>query len=480
MQLPKILQNSAIYTMIMVLQKGISFFLLPVYTMFLSPSDYGILGVTTSLSSFLSIFITLGLSAAAGRFYYTHEKDEEYCKKVYGAVAAVVLTTSLIFGIIFIVAHKYIVDPVAGKICFYPYLLLGLLNTMVTPMYVLYQDYLQARQEGLKYGINAMLCFLMNVSLIVLFLTVFNLGVVGVLLANLTTSITFFIYVFLAFILKLRVRYDRVVLKDCFKYAIPLLPHTLANWSNDTIDKLLVNGIRSEADAGMYNLGQQYGSVMSFVALAMNNAYLPWFYERVNDGESGRIKIRKLAEFATCVLSFIALVMALFSQEVFFFMVPNPEYDGVWRITSYVLFAFVFQGVYFFFVNVLFLNDTKVIFTITITSMGVNVVLNILLIPSFGFLGSAISCLATYFIKSIMALIVSSRRNRVIRFNWIFMYFISIMSFGISTIPLLIEGLSILCSLVLKIFIISLFVGFITLKYSDSLFKLIRNYKEKI
>ena len=68
MQIPKILQNSAIYTIIMVLQKGISFFLMPLYTAFLSPSDYGILGIVSSVSSLMAVFITLGLEAAAASF----------------------------------------------------------------------------------------------------------------------------------------------------------------------------------------------------------------------------------------------------------------------------------------------------------------------------------------------------------------------------------------------------------------------------
>ena len=87
MQIPKILQNSAIYTVIMVLQKGISFFLMPLYTAFLSPSDYGILGVVSSVSSLMAVFITLGLEAAAARFYYKYNKDEDQAKKIYGNVS---------------------------------------------------------------------------------------------------------------------------------------------------------------------------------------------------------------------------------------------------------------------------------------------------------------------------------------------------------------------------------------------------------
>ena len=195
MRLPKLLQNSAIYTLIQILQKGISFFLLPVYTAYLTPSDYGVLGVATSISSFLAIFISLSLSSAATRFYYRNGKDEDYCRKVYGTVAATVVLLSLVIGGLCLLFHKYLLDPLTGDISFYPFMLLAILHTIVTPLYTLYQDYLRARQNGLHFGINSLSNFVLNVALIVVALSVFHLGVVGVLLANLITAIIFFIYV---------------------------------------------------------------------------------------------------------------------------------------------------------------------------------------------------------------------------------------------------------------------------------------------
>ena len=57
---------------------------MPLYTAFLSPLDYGILGVVSSVSSLMAVFITLGLEAAAARFYYKYNKDEDQAKKLYG------------------------------------------------------------------------------------------------------------------------------------------------------------------------------------------------------------------------------------------------------------------------------------------------------------------------------------------------------------------------------------------------------------
>lgn len=479
MQIPKILQNSAIYTVIMVLQKGISFFLMPLYTAFLSPADYGILGVVSSVSTFLSVFITLGLQAAATRFYYKNNKDEEYSKRVFGNVAIVIIANSLLWGSVFIGGHKWVVDPIVGEIEFFPYVFIGILNVIVTPMYLLYQNYLQARQNAAHYGINSLLCFLLQVILTVLSLTVFDLGVFGVLLSQLITSIVFFVYVIITFLRKQSIKLECPILKECFKYSLPLLPHNLANWSNGTLDKLLVNGIRSQTDAGMYNVGQQYGSVMAFVANAINQAYVPWFYEKVNEGKNGLKRIVQTADASICLVSLVAIAMSLFAEEIFSIMISNPAYDGVWKIVPCIVFAYVFQSIYFFFVNVLFLKDTKVIFTITITAVVVNIGLNLLLIPELGYVGGAIACILTYFVKSIMALIISSIKNKEIRFHWLLMYVIAFIALAISLTSLLLEFESLWIVIGLKFLSMGVFTFIVAMKYRNFLVSIYHNFVKR-
>lgn len=479
MKIPKILQNSAIYTIITVLQKGISFFLMPLYTTFLNPADYGVLGVVSSVSTFLSVFITLGLEAAAARFYYKNNKNEELAKKVYGNVALVILANSMLWGSVFIGGHNWLVDPLVGEIDFFPYVFIGILNVVVTPMYLLYQNYLQTKQNAIHYGIISLLCFIMQVTLTILSLTIYDLGVFGVLLSQLITSIVFFIFVLFAFLKKQSLRLEKTILNDCFKYSLPLLPHNLANWSNGTLDKLLVNGIRSQTDAGMYNIGQQYGSVMSIIANAVNNAYVPWFYEKVNEGDHGLKRIKQTADATICLISLIALAMSLFAEEIFDIMISNPAYDGVWKIVPCIVFAYVFQSIYFFFVNVLFLKDTQVIFTITIAAVAVNIGLNLLLIPDFGFVGGAIACLFTYFIKSVMALVVSYIKNKNIKFNWLLMYSIALIALTISLSSVIFYIDSFYVRIGAKFLIMVIFALIILLKYKTFLISIYRKYVNK-
>jgi len=250
MRIPNLIKNSAIYSFVTVLQKGIMFFLLPVYTAFLSPQDYGVLNVVTSISSFISIFVLFSLNASATRFYYQN-KDPEYSKNLWGTLTSFVVVNSIVIGTLFISLHRYFIDPFIGEINFYPLMFFGIVNVILSPLYLFFQTYLQTLQKGSFYGINSLIYFIFQVSLVILFLTIFNLGVLGVLLANVITSVVFFIYVGFVFLKKIKLGIKRIILKPALIYALPLLPHSLAAWTSGVLDRLLLNDMAGKAQTGL-------------------------------------------------------------------------------------------------------------------------------------------------------------------------------------------------------------------------------------
>lgn len=475
MKVPKLVENSAIYGIITVLQKGISFFLLPLYTAFLTPSDYGILSIVTSVSSLISVFILMGLTAAGTRFYYLHKEDEEYNKKLWGSIVSFVLISSIIAGALFIAFHKFLIDPIVGKIEFYPYMLLGIGYTIMSPLYLFFQTYLQTRQLGVHYGINTLFNFLLNVGLIILFVAYLKLQVLGVLLANLITAVVFFIYVIIAFVPKIKLNLNKNILSPSLKYSLPLVPHLLAGWLSGMIDRLLINGMRNEKETGLYSVAGQFGSIINSVADAINMAYTPWFFDAYEKNRTQDIKnVGSMIIYIYCAISF---ALSIFAPEVLQLMV-SKEFRGIWSIIPLLSFAYVFQGFYYLFVNVLFLNKTKLVFIISISTLLLNIILNILLIPKFGFLGSAIACFVSYFVKSIIALILSEKEVKNIRFDSIKLYFVAIILFALTFINYLFQNLPIGFSLLLKFLLCGSICLSIYFRYKSSfkmLLKMIRN-----
>jgi O-antigen/teichoic acid export membrane protein len=84
----KLIKNTMVYGAGDVVSKAIGFFMIPVYTRFLTPSDYGVISLLMLFTTFVSIIASLGMSQAIMRIYYEGENDRE---------RHTIYTTSLIF-----------------------------------------------------------------------------------------------------------------------------------------------------------------------------------------------------------------------------------------------------------------------------------------------------------------------------------------------------------------------------------------------
>lgn len=475
MKIPKIVTNSAMYSFTTLLQKGASFFLLPLYTAFLTPEDYGVVNVVTSVSSFMAVLIMMALNGAATRFHFKYN-DEKFRKVLWGTITSIVFLSSIGWGGVFFIFHRYLVDPFIGEIDYYPYVVVGLANTIITPLYLLFQSYLQAKQEALHYNINTLANFFVQVGLAIVFIAVLKMGALGMLLANVTTALIFFLYVLFFFIPRIKICIKKEIAKDAISYSLPLLPHQLSLWSAGTIDRLFLNGYKGEAQTGVLSVGQQFGNVVATIAYSVNQAFVPWFFQMIEEGKNGFRKIEKMGLFAVVFYCLIAFVISVFTPEILQVMV-SERFRDAWEIIPLLTFAFVYYGVYFFYINILFIKDTRIVFLVTMASMIVNIIMNILLIPKIGIWGAAIACFMTYFSRSIFALILSRMRNKDIKYNFVVMIILPIIFLGLSFFPWLLTDYPFVWALIIKVIFCTLLATLFYFKYRTNLLYLIQQLK---
>lgn len=474
MKLPKILSNSLIYTVIAFVQKGISFFLLPLYTYYLMPSDYGVMSVVTSITNFISIFILFSFTSTATRFYYKR-REHDYARQLWGTLILLVLINTVIISTICFVFHKFLIDPVLGDIPFTPYLVVGLLTTIVSPLYLFFQAYLQTIQEGRKYGLNSLLYFLLQVGLTILFLVKFNMGVMGVLFANLITAVVFFVYAFFFFLkMKLVWRVDREIASSAIKYATPLFPHHLFAWSSGMIDRIMLNSLSSSSSAGLYSSAQQFGHIISTVEVNVNRAFAPWFYERVGITKHDEV-IKKTMYFLITLYCIIAFSFSLFAQDIIQLMTA-PSYHSIWVYVPFICFANVFQGVYYIYSNFLFLDKTKYVFYCTLSSAILIIGLNLLLIPRLGVLGTVISAAIAIIVRSLVCLWLASKSPKFIRIDYLKVGATILVLFGLTMLQFAFSSFGIITKLLLKTFIFLVAISIIYTIYRDTIHLFINNF----
>ncbi|MDQ3002363.1 MAG: oligosaccharide flippase family protein [Fibrobacterota bacterium] len=434
----KVLGNSLIYTAVSTLQKAMGFFLLPVYTLYLTAGDYGRANLVLSIVNFLSIFYLFALHGAATRFEAKYQADQALAKEIWGTLFIFIIANACVLTLVLLGLRKWLLVPFLGGLPFHPYMTLGLLAVAFSPAYVLFQSNLQAKQLGKRYGLNNFCFFLVNGGLTLVFLIVFRLKAESILLALAATNGIFFIYTLIDFPKRITLAFRPAHLKHAFSYSLPLIPHSLATWAMSLVDRLILNHYHSATEVGIYSIGAQLGNIINILAVSVNQAYVPWFFEKFNQGEAGKLRIAKVSELMVLAISLCSLAVSLFAPEALAIMV-SAEFRSAWRVAPFLCFGFVFGAIYFVFVNSLFINRTAMVPVVTMASAAVGVGLNLVLIPKFGMMGAAVSSILGMATSSIVALLLSNRYE-ALGFNWGRIYAYACGAFLLS-LPVFLQGL---------------------------------------
>ncbi|SMC39312.1 lipopolysaccharide biosynthesis protein [Sporomusa malonica] len=433
LSISNLFKQSFVYTIASVIQKGIVFLLLPVYTQHMSSEEYGIVGIVTTICGFYTAFYALGQTASAGRFYFEYKDDEIKRKRFIGTIICFLLIVSVVFTAILIMFNKYLIEPLAKSVPFYPFILLGIINIVFTPIYVVYQQVLQMQNNAFRRSANIIANTIILLSLNILFVVVFNKGAVAVIGIQAAVSILFFIISIIGLRKEIILCLDTSLLKDSLKYGLPILPHTLATWTMSMTDRLVLNRYASLSTVGIYNVGIQIAGIVSIIAATINHAYFPWAcaqYER-NDKQS----INRLSESSKMIVYFLMLIsvsICLFSKEAFYLFI-NPEYYKATDIISLISIGFIFQGIYYIYTNILYYYKaaTKFIAVASWISAIVSLSMNFLLTPLLGIYGPSITCILAYFSLSIIAY-WQSRKYFKLKINYLSINLQVVLAVGLS------------------------------------------------
>lgn len=415
----KVTKNAGTYGIVQVLQGAIGFFLLPIYTRYLTPNDYGVVSIVTSVTGFLAVFYLFGLHGAVSKFYYEYVDDASLFKKFIGTIITTILIISLCLTIFLFVTHNFILDKFLKGINFYPYMAIGLLTVGFSTVFPIYQGILQMQHRAEKYAIQQFATFLVTLILNIVFIMILKLGAIGPLLSSFIVSVITFIYAVILFNKLIDWKIDKSIMTKSLKYAMPLVPHSLAGWISNLADRVILNNLKSASLVGIYNIGYQFGNIINIVAGAVNSAFVPWFFSIMKDSKNDKTQIYRFGNAFVLLYSLGALWLSILSPYILKFMVHKNFYSAVDCI-PYIAFAYVFNGVYYFFVSGLFYNETgtKYIFIASTISAGINIILNFILIPKYEIIGASLATLISFALMSIMVLFLSRIINKKDDLKW--------------------------------------------------------------
>ena len=389
----RITKHSLIYGLGSIIGNVISFFLIPLYTRFLTTADYGILSSMSAVESVLTIFFTLALHGAVLKFYfdYTGTKRKEMISSIW--------FFQMLFAIILSIL-LYFYSGTLAKIVFkdlqmQPYLKLVVIRVFFSIGALIPLALYRAQEKSLRFIFFILLTAILGVFLNIYFVVILKKGALGSLQGGVITAVILFILYLLFFYKDTNFCFRLDIIYKALLFSLPLVPHLLGGWIMNLSDRVLLQRLSSARELGLYALGCNFALILSIVVLAINNAWVPFFFS-VAEKKEGQITVSKLLTYYFLFICLIALALSIFSKEITTIMAA-VNYREAYRVIPVIVLSYIFQGMYFMSANCLFFKEkTKQLPFITCISAVTNIVLNILWIPRYGMMGAAWATVIAY------------------------------------------------------------------------------------
>jgi len=200
-------------------------------------------------------------------------------------------------------------------------------------------------------------------------------------------------------------------------FGLPLILHTVGKFVINQSDRIFIAKMVSIEEAGIYNIGYQVGMVMLLLVTAVGNFYQPFLYERLSElTEKAKKEIVKTTYLVLLGL-LLALICLSIGAPVLFKLFIDKSYGKGVAYVFWTGLSYLFWGVYILFTGFIFYKkQTKQLAYLALVNVGLNTILNYLLIQKLGALGAVYATCISFFV---VAVIVVWRGSLLVKLPWL-------------------------------------------------------------
>lgn len=447
-----LVKNFSFYTISNILPKILSFFLLPIYTNYLHPSEYGIVNSMEVLTNLLVVFFTLSIERSLYRLYYDFSTEKEK-KDFLGTISLTIFLVSIVTLILLFVFSSS-VEKLFKNISFNPYFIFVIITSFILANTTVPRIVLQIQEKAKKYLYLSVLQMIINLIFVLYFVIFCNEGASGILKALLISNIILTPFYLLEVKKFIHITLNIKILIRSLNFSLPILPVLLSSWILNLSDRIFIERYFTTSEVGIYSLAYKIASLVLILATSFETALNPFFYKLANNDPNGSNKDKLKLIFSNYVnlLIVISVLIFFFSKEVFLLFDSNYylAYNYVTFI-SLALFLSISGGVF----NLMIYQEkkTKYIMFSTIISASLSLLLNIILVPKYGIWGAVSSAIFSYFFNFVFKFFYA-KKCYYLPINWMSKFVVFFSAIFLITFLNSISGLNILILLAIKIFII--------------------------
>lgn len=383
----KTLKNTIIYVMLGFISPALNFILIPVYTIYLSPEQYGIITISIIFQAILNIIIGIGLVGTYHRFYYDYT-DKKSIKNLFDTCIAINITLTIIVSVFLFlfgdVLFEKLFDTKEFTMYKYGWWVVVTSISLIIQNFIL-AEYRNEERAG-RYSIFSFLFFISTVIGVFIGVVILNAGALGSIRGrSIGIAIPIFIYLLCVYRKrKFEVKYN--IIGKLLNYGYPIMIYATLTFLYNNSDRIIIAKFLSTSTLGLYGFAMSIAAVCEIMANAMNNTFMPKINKMMKDiGDEKYLKEIKNQFLYIFIMMFVVIItlLAFTMPGIKYFI--NTKYHAtlLWMPLIFVAYiSRVYYIVYSF--PVFYYKKTKVLIPITVITLILTVLVSILLLPKIG------------------------------------------------------------------------------------------------
>jgi O-antigen/teichoic acid export membrane protein len=387
-----------------------SLLLLPLYTHYLTPSDYGVLVLVGLVGTVAGVLLEMGLRTALFKYYYEDETAEGR-RALTGTVLLFVLATSAVLvgaalGLSWLVAAAALAPGVAGL------LRLALLATVFDVAGMVPFGVFRAEGRATTYAAVSLARFVISATLNIVAVVVLRAGVLGVMVANLLTAAwSFGVSLFLVR-RSIAWTLETERLPVLLRFGLPLVPANLAGWAMAASDRFILEHYQTASMVGIYAANAKVAELLRMATGWFFLAYVPYAFANAKQPAATELLGRMFTYFML-VFAGLALALALLAPEIVRLIAP-PEFLVGHQVIPLLLLANLCYAM-FYVVALSFDLSGKTQYAVVAVVVGgiANVGLNLTVIPRLGMVGAGLTAFLSTLLLLLAGYVLAQRVYRI-------------------------------------------------------------------
>lgn len=391
------------YTIGNLLVKGLAFLTIPIFSRLMSTADYGIYNTFMAYSSILTIIVGLALHSSVKNAKYDFKgRLAEYSSSVVLLIifnAVLLLALAICFsswlsewtGLNALILALLVAESFGNAI-------LTFYNSKLALDYV-YKEYLCLA------GFHAVASVVL--SLIFIWLLPDGKAYAGRIFGAVIPLLLISAYIMIRLFRSARPKVSPLYWKYGCKISLPLIPHGLSQIALSQFDRIMINNTLGPSDAGLYSFAYNIGIILQVISSSLDSVWTPWFFEQYSRGDLE--KIRKTSAGYVLIFASITVLVLLVSPEMIMILGSReywPSREVVVPIVLSMFFAFMYtlpSIVEYFY------KRTQLISLGTVCAAVLNIILNFIFIPMYGYTAAAYTTLVCYLLYFIFHILIARK-----------------------------------------------------------------------